>query len=82
MPTKRRYVVTSEGVPNTRDGKIVADALRDEIGPEPISKRTVDALIRLAADAHQIGVYVNIDQVFDDLVSSGFIIAVDIVLKE
>jgi len=72
MP-RHKYVVTSEGVPNTRDGKIIADALRDEIGPEPLSRRTIDALIRLAADAHQIGTYVNIDQVFDDLVQAGFI---------
>lgn len=51
----------------------VARVMDVELGGEPLSRKTVDGVIRLAADQQHFGKYVNIDEVFRDLTESGFL---------
>jgi hypothetical protein len=44
-----------------------------ELGSEPLSRHTIDGVIRLAADQQGFGKYVDIDKVFKNLVESGFL---------
>lgn len=74
-----RYVIV--GIDNTsrpllsghKHSLAVARVMDVELGGEPLSRKTVDGVIRLAADQQGFGKYVDIDEVFKDLVKSGFL---------
>ena len=56
----------------------VAQTLEAEgVGTELLSRRTIEALIRLAADAKGFGGYVKVDTVFRDLIKSDFLEVVE-----
>lgn len=76
MP-KVRYTVGYSGEvakPLTGHSLIIAKVMETEIGPESLSNQTLNGLIRIISDAQGFGKYVNIDQVLEDLKTSGFLI--------
>ncbi len=76
-----RYVIgyVNEASPPLKGHSlIIARVIENEIGGEPLTRKTVDGLIRIIADAQGFGKYVDIDQVFNDLKTVGFLGIVDI----
>ena len=51
----------------------IASVMDTELGTEPLSRRTIEGVIRIIADAQDFGKHVDIDKVFQDLISSGFL---------
>ena len=57
----------------------VARVMDEELGSEPFSRKTVEGIIRLAADRQGIGKFVDIERVFSELLSSGFLAKIEVV---
>ena len=56
----------------------VARVMDVELGSELFSRKTIDGVIRLAADQSGIGKSVDIERVFSELVSSGFLSKIEV----
>jgi len=72
----KRYIVTGGGISSSNTDSrtaAIARVISDEIGSEPLSRRTIDGIIHLAADSLGFGKYVETDKVFNNLVNSGFL---------
>jgi len=77
-----RYIVTGLDS-TTRTGlsgqaRQIAQVMDVEVGTEPLSRKTVDGLIRIIADAQGFGKYVDIDKVFSGLLQSGFLQRIEV----
>jgi len=52
---------------------VVAKELEEAVGPEALPSSTIYGLIRIISDGRGFGKYVDVDKVFSDLKSSGFL---------
>ena len=55
------------------DALKVARVMEAEMGGAPLSKGQIEGLIRIISDAQGFGKWVNLDEVRNSLVSSGFL---------
>lgn len=64
--------ITSKMSSHTRQ---IAQVMDVELGSEPLSRATLTGVIRIVADAKGFGNYIDIDKTFDELISTGFVVA-------
>ena len=62
----------------TEQSAQVARKLDDEVySTDHLSRRTLEGMIRLAADSVGIGKYLELDRVWDSFIQSGFVVKVE-----
>ena len=77
MATRYEIVSIHEASPPLGGHSLTVARVMDvELGSELFSRKTIDGVIRIIADASGFGKYVNIDKVFQELIDSGFLVRV------